>query len=204
MAPRGNLTMQDMQELQNQGIMVDDDNQPAEENNVGPEQQVPNLSALEWDVPGLQLCRRRMNAAGQQRARFKSADKSVVARMSNLELFQLLFPMEYVESVIIVETNKMLRLGPLSKREFFVWIGLWFYMSCFEGVDRRDWWAKTEPNMEGGAPFRFNDYMTRNRFNDILQSLEYTNRTAPTTYKDPFFLMRQMEEAWNKKHGGSV
>jgi hypothetical protein len=56
--------MQDMQELQNQGIMVDDDNQPAEENNVGPEQQVPNLSALEWDVPGLQLCRRRMNAAG--------------------------------------------------------------------------------------------------------------------------------------------
>jgi Transposase IS4 len=119
--------------------------------------------------------------------------------MPDLTLFQLLFPMEYVESVLIPETNKKLKLGPLSTREFFAWVGLWFYMSCHVGIsDRREWWSQTEPSIEGGAPFRFNQFMSKNRFEDILRNLVYTNRPSPQGYRDPFHHIRQMEEEWNR------
>ena len=192
MVTHGNLTNQDMRDLQNQGISVDDDNEPVEENNPAGQ----TVSAIDWT--GNNLCKRRMNAPGQQKARFKNIDGSVVAKMTNLSLFQLLFPMEYVESVIIPETNKKLKLGPMTTKEFFVWIGLWLYMSCHVGFIRRDWWSQTEPNMEGGAPYRFNQYMSQHCFDDILQNLVYTNKTPPTGFKYPFFQMRQMEESWNK------
>jgi hypothetical protein len=210
-APHGNLTAQDMQDLQNQGIMVDDDNQPVPENDIAPppvQQGAAGPAQLgapgparreqtvEWNIPA--VCQRRMAGAGQPKARFKKVDASVVAKMTDLGLFQLLFPMDYVESVLIPETNKKLKLGPLSMKEFFVWIGLWLYMSCHVGPRRRDWWAQTEPSMDGGAPSRFNEFMSRNRFEDILQNLVYTNRPAPTGYTDRFFLIRQLEEAWNK------
>ena len=140
-----------------------------------------------------------MTSGGKPRARFKKMDDNIASKMSDLALFQVLFPMDYVESVIIPETNKKLRLGPLTTREFFVWVGLWLYMSCHTGIPRRrDWWSQTEPGMEGGAPYRFNLFMSRNRFDDILQNLVYTNRIPPAAYKDPFFHMRQMEDAWNR------
>jgi Transposase IS4 len=196
----GNLTAQAMHELQEQGIMVDDDNEPVPENNAAPVpvpvQQGQTVPAVNWNIPA--SCTRRMIGAGYSKARFKNVDSSVVSKMTDLSLFQLLFPMEYVESVIIAETSKKLKQGPLTKNEFFVWIGLWFYMGCHMGFRRRDWWAQTEPNINHGAPFRFNEYMSRNRFEDILQNLVYTNRTPPAGYVDRFFQMRQMEEAWNK------
>ena len=193
----GNLSAQDMTELQNQGITVDNDNLPVEENDIGPVAQAAETAGIDWTVNG--LCKRRMVAAGQPKARFKKVDSSVVSKMTKLSLFQLLFPMEYLESVVIPETNKKLKYGPLSPKEFFVWLGLWLYMSCHVGIhNRRDWWSQKEINMEEGAPYRFNLFMSRCRFEDILQNLVYTNRIPPAGYKDPFFLIRQMEEAWNK------
>jgi hypothetical protein len=51
-----------MQELQSQGIAVDDDNEPAQENDAGLAQQA--VSTIDWNDNG--LCKRRMNAPGQQ------------------------------------------------------------------------------------------------------------------------------------------
>jgi hypothetical protein len=87
--------------------------------------------------------------------------------MSNLHLFVLLFPMDYVKTVIIARTPNKLRLDALSIQEFFVWVGLWFYMSFFVGIDRRSWWFQSEPNMKEEAPFQFNKYMSKNHFEDL-------------------------------------
>ena len=189
---QGNLTAQDMASMLEQGIAVDNDNLPVEENalNNNPEED----SLLDWNFDA--ICKRRAQGLRNNKASFKNIENSVIERMTNLSLFQLLFPMDYVRDVIIVETNKKLKLGPLTVREFFVWLGLWLYMSCYQGIDRRSWWSQSEPCMEEGAPFRFSLFMTKNRFEDILSNLTYTNQPEPRFY-DPFFNIRQMEDSWN-------
>jgi hypothetical protein len=35
-----------------------------------------------------------------------------------------------------------------------------------------------------GAPFRFNDFMTYNRFRSIMAAIRYTNKAAPIIFTD--------------------
>ena len=77
--------------------------------------------------------------------------------------------------------------------EFIRWMGCWFYMGFWFGINnRRNWWSTAEPTMSGGAPFRINKYMSRNRFEGILGSLRYTDQKN-IEYYDRFFHMRQLE-----------
>ena len=48
-----------------------------------------------------------------------------------------------------------------------------------------------------GAPLRFFDFMSRNRFNTILQSLAYTNKNPPAK-EDYFWEVQKIINAWNK------
>jgi hypothetical protein len=83
----GNLSAQDMTELQNQGITVDDNNLPVEENDIGPVVQEVETAGIDWTVNG--LCKRRMVAAGKPKACFKKVDNSVVSKMTQFNLLQL-------------------------------------------------------------------------------------------------------------------
>lgn len=47
-----------------------------------------------------------------------------------------------------------------------------------------------------GAPFRLGEYMDRNRFEEILKAIRYTNMT--TNRPDKFFEVRQLQDEWNK------
>ena len=47
------------------------------------------------------------------------------------------------------------------------------------------------------APFRLGKYMTRNRFEEILSKIRYTDKPTPTNL-DKFFQMRQMEDSFNE------
>ena len=49
--------------------------------------------------------------------------------------------------------------------------------------------------MYGGAPLRLNKYMSRNRFEGILGSIQFTDQNN-FEYYDRSFHMHQMEEAW--------
>lgn len=46
------------------------------------------------------------------------------------------------------------------------------------------------------TPFRFNDIMSRDRFEEITQNLMYTNKEPPL-YKDQFWEIRDIVQAWN-------
>ena len=52
----------------------------------------------------------------------------------NLQLFEGLFPKEYLENVVLTETNQHLN-DPLSYGELLHWIGLWVLMSTVDGSD---------------------------------------------------------------------
>ena len=122
----------------------------------------------------------------------------VIANMSELDLFWMCFPEEYIADVLIPETNKGLQ-RKMDLHDFYVFLGCIFYMSCFVGIDNRaDWWSTSPINMMSGAPFRL--YMTRKRFDEIMSALKYTNKEAPITFIDRFHEVRQMIDAFNKHY----
>ena len=116
--------------------------------------------------------------------------------MSLLQLFLVMFLEDYLEEVLITETNKGLSV-PMNLQEYIHWVGCWLYMACWVVIEsRQDWWSTTTPLMAKGAPFRLNHIMSCNQFYSILGALGFTSKEVP--YKDDFLQMRQLEEAWNQ------
>ena len=190
-----NLTAGDMADLRRQGIATDDDNDPAPENIPGPAPAPPN-DQLTWKSDGI-ICPRRANNLQNSGACFKHFTRDEVMKMTKLELFLVLFPVEYLSTVLIPETNKELD-QPMDIGEFIRWLGCWFYMACWVGIYRRSILVgrTSDPSIFQGAPFWLNNYMSRNRLDQILVCLRYTNQEV--NYHDGFLHMRQIQEAWNK------
>ena len=116
--------------------------------------------------------------------------------MSLLQLCLVVFPEDYLEEVLIPETNKGMS-APMDIQEYIQWVRCWIYMACWVGIEsHRDWWSTTTPSMAKCAPFRLNRIMSLNRFDYILSAFRFTNREVP--YEDGFLQMRQLEEAWNQ------
>ena len=116
--------------------------------------------------------------------------------MSLLQLFFIIFPEDYLEEFLIIETNKGLSV-PMDLQDFIKWVGFCLYMALWIGIESlRDWWSTTTPSMAKGDPFIINPIMSCNRFDYILSALSFTNRDM--SYEDGFFQMRQLEEAWNQ------
>ena len=107
----------------------------------------------------------------------------------------MMFPKEFIEVIIIKETNKKLD-DKIIYGEFVVWLGLWFFMGTTHFGDRREFWSTKSIDAFEGVPFRFNDYMSRNRFETILAALTITDRKAPS-YIDRFWEIRQLIGEWN-------
>jgi hypothetical protein len=193
-----NLGTDDMAALRRQGIDVDDDNDPAPENVPTPGVAAVVAAAEEegiWKSEGI-ICPRLAGNQPKSSAAFKNYSKEEVSKMSKLELFLILFPLDYLLEVLIPETNKQLD-APMDCGEFIRWIGCWFYMALWVGIpNRHDWWSTREVTMFFGAPFRLNDYMSRDRFDSILAALRYTDEEVG--YVDGFLEMRKIEERWNQ------
>jgi hypothetical protein len=86
----------------------------------------------------------------------------------------------------------------LTLCEFYVWLGFIFYMACYNGIEDRElWWSNKAIDMFSGTPFRFNEFMTYNRFHSIMAAIRYTNKAAPIIFTDRFFEVRQMIDAFN-------
>ena len=115
--------------------------------------------------------------------------------ISRLDMFLIMMPMNFIEYTVIKKTNEQLDV-PMTTQEYIKWVGCWLYMSCWVGIfNQRYWWSTVAPSRHKGSPFRLNNYMSRNRFEQILSSLQHTDQASE--YKDGFHLMRQLEEAWN-------
>jgi Transposase IS4 len=173
--------------LVNNGITVDDDNLPLEGNiNTGE----PNTVFNEWGFNG--ICPRRAQM-GNTKSRAKMVRNICSSDMELL--FEELFPIKFIKEVILIESNKQLT-PPLTIGEFKRFIGLFFLMSTTEGFFRRDFWSRLPINMFRGAPYRFHEYMTRNRFDAIASSLRFSNTISVPG--DKFAEVRDMLSAWNR------
>jgi hypothetical protein len=121
--------------------------------------------------------------------------------MSELALFRMCFPEDWVRDVVIPASNAEIEGEDLTLREFYVYLGCHFLMACFEGIsDRRLWWSPKEVSIKAGAPFRLQPYMSLRRFIDITQALRFTDKEPPP-FVDRFHEVRQMIAAFNEHYG---
>ena len=140
----------DIAELHQQGIEVDNDNEPAPEN--AGEQPAINVSNLEWLKPT--ICpRRAASNVIDNVGMWRYHPWNVVAEMTELQLFQLAFPEQYIKDHLIPATNTKIT-HKITLSEFYIWLGCNFFMACFKGMaNQEDWWSKSDIDMRKGSPF---------------------------------------------------
>ena len=154
---------------------IDDNNEPVPENVPG--DPVPSVLPTVWGHYG--FCYRKSNNLADTQARLVN-NVNTTRDDINLQLFEQLFPHKYVKDVILTEMNKVLDKEPVTYGELLGWMGLWVLISTVDGSDRRSFWSLKSVNMYEGAPFRLGEYMTCTRFEEILSSLCYTDKSPPT------------------------
>ena len=177
------------------GIQVEDDNEPLPENVPNP--ATPNPLPIEegglfpgqsWSWSGLDD--RKMNHVMKTKPKIKG-----LVSDSIFVMFELFFPSNLTK-MIFQQTNTS--LGEEQKMiygEFIRWIGLQLLMStCSAGNNRRLFWSEKPISAFEGVPFRLNEYMSRTRFDKILQKLSFTSVPAPT-YCDKFWV--ELTTKWN-------
>jgi hypothetical protein len=188
-------TTEDVTDIRHQGIEVDDNNEPTPENVPVPGEAVPPPGGGRWEKPTVCSCRANnyQNLAG----RFMDHRWDQIADYNEFQVFRICFPEEWLVDVCILMINKGLA-KKVDLREFYVFLGCIFYMSCYQGIpDRELWWSSRPIDMFNGAPFRLNAYMSRNRFHEIMQALRYTDKVGPLFFIDRFHEVRQMIDSFN-------
>ena len=73
-------------------------------------------------------------------------------------------------------------------------------MSTVDGSDHHGFWSNKDINIYEGAPFRLTSFMSRNRFEEILNCISYTSNNPPEML-DRFWEVRELIGAWNKNMG---
>ena len=142
--------------------MVDDNNQPLPENIPTPAeegQDAPQFFST-WEHSG--DCYHCL-AGGRKHKAHLSLYTDM--KPSIQQLFEMFFFKQYVEEIIIPQTNIHLwkeEHRPISYGEFLHWLGLWFLMATINGPDRPDFWSMGEVDCFIGALLRFDTIPTKN------------------------------------------
>jgi hypothetical protein len=188
----------DVENLRAQGITVDNED-VLPENDVAPAAAAAAMVG-EWKKPT--ICPRKANnLVGDVEASWRLYRWSQIKDMSEFDLFRMSFPEAYIIEVMLPETNKHIDGEDVTLSEFYKWLGCFFFMACFEGVsDRREWWSSEPINKFKGAPFRLNEYMSRQRHDKITQAMRYTNVEPPTNFVNKFHDVRQLLAAFNEHY----
>jgi hypothetical protein len=97
-------TREEIEEIRRNGIEVDNDNEPAPENTVPP-QDAPSIDGT-WEKP--MYCNRRANPNFLDTAgRFKNHQWDQIASYTEFELFQMCFPEDYIRDVVIPRRTRI-------------------------------------------------------------------------------------------------
>jgi hypothetical protein len=95
----------DIEEQRRQGITVDDDNKPLPDNATPAQNEAQRIyESGSWTTP--RACCRRSNGKAYPEGKFVNKRWDVIADMSELDLFRMCFPEEYIADVVIPKMNK--------------------------------------------------------------------------------------------------
>ena len=119
-----------------------------------------------------------------------------IQHMSCLDFFMELYFMEYINDVLIPETNKCLN-SAMKLSEYFCVIGCIFILACYVGHSVRDFSLKDPINRQKGASIRLNHIIPGRFLEKITHVMSYII-LAITEFNDPFFQQIQMQQGCNK------
>ena len=175
-------------------IEIDDDRDPLPENLMPVVEGAANECHFSevWGHDG--LCHRRVAAGGRNVEPKLHLDPG--EQVGKLELFETLFMKNYIVNVLLILINENIKGESVTYGEFLMWLGLWFLMATVVGPSRDAFFSDKVCDEYSDAPFRLTKYMSRKRFNQVLSAMRYTDKDPPS-YKDRFFEVRQMLDAWN-------
>ena len=112
-------------------VDIDDDNEPVPENIPIVNEVNPSILEQAWGHDGICFCC-LLNVTNQKAHLHFPIDPT--ENNINLQLFEGLFPNDYLHELILVKTNKKLK-EPLSYGELIQWIGIWVLLSTVDGSD---------------------------------------------------------------------
>ena len=185
----------DVSDFNNAGLAVDNDNDPLPENLPSRRSATTNTenecTYQDWGHSG--ICNRRSEVNSNTLPQLKVPDPS---NFNRLQLFELLFVTKYIKEVIIPNINQNITGERVTYGEFLRWLGLWFLISTVIGPSRESFFLSQMCNEFSEAPFRVSQYMSRRRFDKILSAIRYS-KSDPPAYKDRFWEVRELIEAWN-------
>ena len=172
-------------------VDVDDDNEPSPENIPQPNDAVLSPLKETWGHSGF---------CYQRAANMQNHKANLNFHINNeddyyLQLFEGMFPKD-VFNTIIEGVNKEISGDPITDGELLHWIGLWVMMSTVAESDRRTFWSTRDLDIFEGSFFTLSNYMTRTRFENILNNLTYMNKKPPE-FRDRFWEVRDMLDCWN-------
>ena len=96
-----------------------------------------------------------------------------------------LYFIEYINDVLISDTNKLLN-SAMNFSEYFCVIGCRLIMACYDGHYVRDFFSKDTITHQKFSPIRLNHIISGRRLEKITQVIYYTNLVIPE-FNYPFF-----------------
>ena len=136
-----NLTYEYMADLRIQCIAANDNNEISPEKNPVPK-TIP-LTQLEKEnncISEKIICLSQSKHIHNPNAAFKHYSREELMKMTKLDLFLPIFPVNYLKEILIPKTNNLLK-NPMDLEEFIQCMGCWFYMGCWVGIpNSRNWW----------------------------------------------------------------
>ena len=129
-------------------VDVDDDNQLAPEN-IPMTMDTPSIISTEWGHEGV-FFRKESNHPNSPALLICPVDTT--RDDVNLQLFEHLFPKNFLQEVMIPTMNWKLS-NAVSYGELLSWIGWWILMSMVDGSDHWSFWSSKDVKIYEGAPF---------------------------------------------------
>jgi len=123
----------------------------------------------------------------------------IVQSMTIVQFFLLCLGWPIIYLVLKCTNKNLSDDKQLDRGEFLRFVGLWLLMSSIDGgFDKMEYWSTVPAgDMLSGAPYRFNTWMSRNRFRAILHALLYSDEEKPR-YADKFHCVRKLIRLWNE------
>ena len=130
-------------------VEVDDDNLPLPEN-------IPTTTTTtttgvfndEWGE--VNLCNRKKEGISNTKP---SLEFPRDVQPTKVQLFELLFPKDYVIEVFLPTINAQLEKDLVTYGKYLRWVGLWYLMATIQGPKRCNFWSGSPIDLFEGAPF---------------------------------------------------
>ena len=186
-----NVTEAEITTLYRDGVLADENNDPAPDNDMQSDDVLSTPSSLTFGFHGVYHWR-QSGKFPVERAKLKMTPIPRIHHISCLNFFMKLYFMEYIKDLFIPDNKKCLN-SSINLSEFLCVIGCCLVIACYVGHSIRDLFLNDPITPHKGTPIRLNHIIYGRFLDNITQVMSYTNIAIPE-FNDTFLQHRQMQE----------